>query len=109
MFILIPIYFFSLFMIIAFIFAMMTYFYSKIIKKNIRSLNYYVKFKKIFFYFRDSTGIVDYHKLDYFIKDFFSDPKNIDFKKFDQKMNDIKEVEKKNRKIKKKISCKLNR
>ena len=83
---LVPIYFFSLFLVIIFIIAMMTYFYVKLTRRNIRNLNNYRSFRKVFYYFKDNKGIVDYTKLETFIDDFFKDPKKIDFKKYEKRM-----------------------
>ena len=82
---LVPIYFVCIFLIMSFIIALMTYFYSKVIRDNIRFIKHYRNgFKKIFYFFKDDKGVVDYSKLNYFISDFFDDPNNTDFSKFEQ-------------------------
>ena len=48
-----------------------------------KSLEYYKDFRKIIYYFRDETGIVDYAQLSDFMRVFFKDPKKIDFRKYD--------------------------
>ena len=80
---LVPLFFFSSFLVIVFIISMMTYFYNKQVKRNIRTLMHYRAFKKVFYHFKDRKGIVDYQDLQVFIDDFFTDPKKIDFDKFE--------------------------
>ena len=82
--ILMPIYFFSLFLVLVFIISMMTYFYNKQVKRNIRYLQNYKAFKKVFYHFKDDKGIVDYEDLQLFIDDFFKNPEKIDFNKFEE-------------------------
>ena len=78
--VLVPIYFFTLFLVLTFIIAMMTYFYVKLVRRGIKNLANYKSFKKVFYYFKDDKGIVDYRSIENFISDFFKDPKKIDFK-----------------------------
>lgn len=61
----------------------MTYFYVKMVRRSIRNLKNYRSFKKVFYYFKDNKGIVNYTDLETFIEDFFKDPKKIDFKKYE--------------------------
>jgi len=82
--ILVPIYFFTLFLVLTFITAMMTYFYVKLVRRGIKNLKNYTSFKKVFYYFKDARGIVDYRSLESFIDEFFKDPKKIDFKKYER-------------------------
>lgn len=91
---LIPIYFFALFLVIIFIIAMMTYFYVKLIRRNIKNMNNYRSFKKVFYYFKDNKGIVDYTKLENFIDNFFKDPKKINFDTYESKVNIRRHTEK---------------
>ena len=92
---LVPIYFVSVFLVLSFVIALMTYFYSKVIRNNIRFINHYSNgFKKIFYFFKDEKGIVDFQQLNYFIKDFFEDPNNIDFEKFEE-TDEIEKLKKK--------------
>lgn len=81
--ILVPIYFFTLFLVLTFIVAMMTYFYVKLARRGIKNLKNYSSFKKVFYYFKDSNGIVDYRSLESFIDEFFKGPKKIDFKLYE--------------------------
>lgn len=82
--VLVPIYFFTLFLVLTFIIAMMTYFYVKLVRRGIKNLKNYRSFKKVFYYFKDAKGIVDYRSIENFISEFFKDPKKIDFKKYEQ-------------------------
>jgi hypothetical protein len=92
---LIPIFFTIIFILMTFIIAMMTYFYSKIIRENVRFIPYYTNgFKKIFYYFKNNKGIVKYQKLGLFIDDFFKDPSNVDFEKFEDFKNNKKKQNK---------------
>lgn len=91
---LVPIYFFALFLVLIFIIAMMTYFYVKLVRRSIKNLRNYRSFKKVFYYFKDSKGIVNYEDLENFIEDFFKDPKKIDFKKYENNIRDKKLTEK---------------
>ena len=101
---LVPIYFFALFLVLVFIIAMMTYFYVKLVRRNIKSLKNYRSFKKVFYYFKDKKGIVNYDDLQSFIEDFFKDPKKIDFKKYEQNVMNRRMTDKKYREKIKELS-----
>lgn len=78
--------------------AMLSYFYQKIIRKDIKNLKNYHSFKKILNHFKDSKGIVDYKDLENFIGEFFANPEAVDFDKYEQINKDNLIKEKANRK-----------
>ena len=77
--ILLPIIFILYYIILAFLIGVLTYFYNKILRREIRNMEHFDKFKKVFYYFKDKDGIVSYQKINMFISIFYKDPHNIDF------------------------------
>ena len=77
--VLLPMMFILYYIILAFLVGLLTYFYNKIIRREIRGMEHFDKFKKVFYYFRDKDGIVSYQKINSFIDIFYKDPHNIDF------------------------------
>ena len=102
--ILIPVYFFALFLVMVFIIAMMTYFYVKLVRRSIKNMKNFRSFKKVFYYFKNAKGIVNYENLETFIDDFFKDPKKIDFKKYESNVYNRRMTEKIFRKKLKELS-----
>lgn len=81
--ILLPIMFVVYYIILAFLIGVLTYFYNKIIRREIRNMENYPKFKKVFYYFKDKDGIVSYTKIRNFIKIFYKDPHKVDFNRIE--------------------------
>lgn len=81
--VLLPMMFILYYIILAFLIGVLTYFYNKIIRREIRNMEHFQKFKKVFYYFRDKDGIVSYQKINTFIDIFYKDPHNIDFDRID--------------------------
>lgn len=70
LFFLIPLFYCTLFLFIAFIISMASFFYTKVISKNVRELEKFSQVRRILKFFRGVKNIVDYVQLEDFIKEF---------------------------------------
>lgn len=84
---LVPLYFISLYLLLAFIIAEMIFFFSKHIhqKLKIKNFKYIKEIKGVFEYFKDIKGIVDYQKIDQYISECLYNSENIDLKLYSEK------------------------
>lgn len=87
--IILPLLFCMYYLVITFLIAVLTYFYNKIIRREIRSMEHFQKFKKVFYYFMDKDGIVNYKDVNEFIKLFYKSPHSVDFDAIDLKTVDM--------------------
>ena len=84
----VPIFMIWLFFILSFLIGLMNHYYVNTVKKHIKSMDNYDGFKKVFYYFLDKNGIVDYTLLDEFISQYLLDPDSIDFSKYENSKRD---------------------
>ena len=84
---LVPLYFFSLYLLLSFIIAEMIYFFSKQIhrKLSINNFKYLTEIKGVFQYFKNDKGIVPYEKLDTYISECLYNSENIDLELYSEK------------------------
>lgn len=87
--VLLPIIFVVYYVVIAFLIAILTYYYSKIIRHEIRELKHFNKFIHVFRHFSNKDGIVSYSDINDFINVFYSDPHKINFDGFQRRMSAI--------------------
>ena len=71
------------FFILTFIIGMLNHYYVRVVRDHIKKFENYKKFKKVFEYFCNEKGIVDYWRVDDFILEFFKSPQSMDFGKFE--------------------------
>ena len=77
--VLLPVIFVVYYVVLAFLVAILTYYYSKIIRQEIRKLKNFPKFIHVFRHFCNKDGIVSYSDINGFIEVFYRDPHKINF------------------------------
>jgi hypothetical protein len=101
----IPIFFIWIFFAMSFLIGMINHYYVRVIKASIKDMKHYQKFKRVFQYFSNEDGIVDYTLLEEFIAQFISDPESIEFGKYENYKVKVIEEENRNKKEIRSMYC----